>query len=829
MKKALALLMLFAALAAAATLREAAPGTAQGIAIDGILDEPAWAAAAWQDGFVDGRKGTPASQPTRFKVLAGERGLYFGVEVEDAAVVAQPRPEQGPVWHDDSVEFFVMPRETPADDPNAQEILHFIVNPDNARFAELLRGGIGASAVRPYWKSAARRRTGGYTVEALLPWHIFGAPAQEKAWRINVMRNDVTPGGQVIAYSAWNPMRVVAAADTYGRLSPVPYPQGRHAWRLASPKITRAGEGNLLELELQGPPPVAGQITAVLFRKAGGGFAGLARQELAAGQRKVRLPVALPADGDYETTVLYTDALGTRLRETVTLAATLSPITATLTHPVYRQTLYATDPDRAFRFRVQAALPPAEAAQATLLVECFGDGRSPLAKLEVPARPAQEIAVDARAWPTGEVALECTLRRPGHEPLLAYRQTLRVAAPAPGSEVRIADQGGLLVNGKPFFPRGFDGIGGDLEDVARAGCNTVHSYVLHRYSKIPQILAFLDQCQKRGIKLILIPFYGTSIGFWGIKEGQKMRPRFTEAEMRRMEEMVRAIGHHPALLGYYLYDEPRGADWLVELKRCYERLRALDPYHPVIGCDNSAPSSVALKDHCDVADPDLYPSPLLDGTMNHTIAAVVGGMETVCLGVGPGKAVIAAPQSYDVDSFALAGSPRRNRPLFYEEARAMVFGYVAVGVDGVVAYKIGDASVKYYERHVNAGVYASPELKVGYLDGIFPELKALEAFLVGRRLPPPPAPGAARAALRERADGKRLLLVVNPTPRAIQGWAPPAGLRELTGTPTAPMPPYAVLVYTDAPDLKLPATPAEIRARINAEPPPPYKLPPQVK
>jgi hypothetical protein len=55
------------------------------LVLDGRLDEAAWAAAPWGDGFTQAEpdEGAPASVQTRFKVLWDDKALYVGVECDD--------------------------------------------------------------------------------------------------------------------------------------------------------------------------------------------------------------------------------------------------------------------------------------------------------------------------------------------------------------------------------------------------------------------------------------------------------------------------------------------------------------------------------------------------------------------------------------------------------------------------------------------------------------------------------------------------------------------------------------------------------------------------
>ena len=94
---------------------------------------------------------------------------------------------------------------------------------------------------------------------------------------------------------------------------------------------------------------------------------------------------------------------------------------------------------------------------------------------------------------------------------------------------------------------------------------------------------------------------------------------------------------------------------------------------------------------------------------------------------------------------------RKHRPPSAEESAATVFGSLAAGARGILAYKIGNkALVKPGVRHSNAGIYADEVLRKTYLEYIMPTLAREEAFFLatGKNLP--------------AGDGKRIMVRTMP-------------------------------------------------------------------
>jgi hypothetical protein len=73
------------------------------------------------------------------------------------------------------------------------------------------------------------------------------------------------------------------------------------------------------------------------------------------------------------------------------------------------------------------------------------------------------------------------------------------------------------------------------------------------------------------------------------------------------EPWVKAATNHPALLAWYLADEPEGRLKPEELQQRYKILKAKDPNHPIGLCHTSFEALTQFKDACDFTMTDIYP------------------------------------------------------------------------------------------------------------------------------------------------------------------------------------------------------------------------------
>ena len=99
----------------------------------------------------------------------------------------------------------------------------------------------------------------------------------------------------------------------------------------------------------------------------------------------------------------------------------------------------------------------------------------------------------------------------------------------------------------------------------------------------------------------------------------------------------------------------------------------------------------------------------------------------------------------------------------FVETRCSVWGSIAAGATGILPFKVGSPEVKYFQRHPNSGIYASPEMHLGWLKVIMPELSNLAPVLTGKTIPVAATP-ADRVALRvtaRRYQGKNFVIAVN--------------------------------------------------------------------
>ena len=273
---------------------------------------------------------------------------------------------------------------------------------------------------------------------------------------------------------------------------------------------------------------------------------------------------------------------------------------------------------------VPGRIPYMQESVGHVVVTTVPDGSDPHLTLEVSTadgtvigsgpvvagqRSVVEVPLGALAQGTTE--LRCRLVSSGKE-LASDDVTLAKLPPKPNAVQIDNRRRGLVVDGLPFFPFGFfstsnKGDAGIPPDLAEQGFNLYSPYSASQAARGEQspesLRTWMDRCAQVGVKVNyhLCPIYEYWEGSWG----DKMTPEKKQA----LRTQVEAFRDHPALLSWYLADEPKDAA-IEGLNAMRRFVKELDPYHPVTIVwfeGPGMPQRPEWRDVTDVAWLDIYP------------------------------------------------------------------------------------------------------------------------------------------------------------------------------------------------------------------------------
>ena len=340
---------------------------------------------------------------------------------------------------------------------------------------------------------------------------------------------------------------------------------------------------------------------------------------------------------------------------------------------------------------------------------------------------------------------------------------------APGCRVSIRDDNVLLVDGKPFFPIGAyrdpsDTLT-DFSGLEEAGFNLTHSYFFEDRKDAgiqpPEVARkYLEDAHKHGLKV-----------FMGIHRGKIGSGDFAWCQRWAAELM-----DCPALLTWYLFDEPAGHGvTLATMQKLGRVVKSVDPFRPhsVVFCVPGRFKRYAAC--CDLFWTDPYPLPRRPLTM------VEEWVKQAVAAAGPSRPVWAVLQAHDLrhwrdpkQSIKKLGNPTQPTP---RQTRCMAFMALAAGANGIVYY--WGPNSKYHIQKQAPTVWRGVCDTVGELNGLMP-------FLVARRAPRDAVvvPEPFRTWSRE-AGGNRVLAVINTAagPADIALDLSPFGAREVSLRP----------------------------------------------
>ena len=211
------------------------------------------------------------------------------------------------------------------------------------------------------------------------------------------------------------------------------------------------------------------------------------------------------------------------------------------------------------------------------------------------------LPLDLTGLQPGETEVRCQLLA-GDDVMAADATSVRTAPPRP-NEVKIDHvSGALLADGLPLIPFGFytyypltEGV---MDEEVVRGFNLFSPYHRgpHSAEDLAQIREYLDRCAQIGMRVNYHLMWAN-------------RSELTEEQWQSLRTEVEAFRDHPALLTWYIADEP-SADRVAILERVYALVGELDPYHPVTIVFYRGGAHARQFERClDIVMGDPYPIP----------------------------------------------------------------------------------------------------------------------------------------------------------------------------------------------------------------------------
>ncbi|MBO4491090.1 MAG: hypothetical protein J5944_07000 [Lentisphaeria bacterium] len=580
--------------------------------IDGQGTDACWSALPWYSGFtLINQKETKAPQETKFKVAHDNDHLYFLIEAEEsepARLNAKVSERDNPrVAYDDCVEVFI--------DPNRDfdRFYHFIVNTTGALYdAEYLQGGFLTSKD---WDSEGLKigtavHEKSFTVELAIPLVELGLENISGRMGINVARESYAGGKPVL--SSFVPIDGSFGQPALFAPAQLEKCDLKHfAWKIGGPvnpaflrregKIVYEGKFYL------GNSTGKLQMSRLTLRfKNGPTFGEHVILDNGLGRE---YSFSLPVDVSIPDQMLHLELKDNKTGQKfasrqIPVSVSYSPLSITLTNPPYRDNIYSD-------------MNVTEIAGDLVIGEA-GSENFPV---------TFELAdSDGKILASGTGAGSCKFRLP--IPALEegdYLLTVRAGEytgtkkirklPKVKGEVRFDENGYMLADGQSVIPYGGFSCNPDRESAL--GFNLNFSY-MGSYLHGQKLQETFDRYAELGLKTAINCYPSDKIS-----NPEAMRKPLTKQEADQIRSRIRELRSHPALLGWYLADEPEAVPALPSrLKEIYEICKEEDPHHPAIILNNTAAGYRKYAEVADITMPDAYPNFLSGGDAGKPIREV---------------------------------------------------------------------------------------------------------------------------------------------------------------------------------------------------------------
>jgi hypothetical protein len=345
--------------------------------------------------------------------------------------------------------------------------------------------------------------------------------------------------------------------------------------------------------------------------------------------------------------------------------------------------------ERQIRFRLRLNRQEQRGRRAAVRLRA---GKDVLEVMELDLTTGQaEGAFAAAHLPAGSYWLEAFLHGAEGDADSLRVQVLKLAPAKREVKIDLFSQA-LLVDGEPFFPIGLYWLREEiLGEVRRLHFNSGDYYYKLQGEEIASLMAAASRAEVH-ILLELSDF---------IRHRQ-------EPDYAAIRATIERYRRHPALLAWYLIDEPDETKVDPEhARQAYALIRELDPYHPVYLVNNRPHAYAAYAGASDILAIDVYPVP------RHPLSRVRDYMKEA-------RWASLGRQPVWLVAQAFGGVEHWPRAPTAAELRNMVYQGLVQGARGVLFYRYVQES----ERHIQ------PPPLWGEVRTLAAELKALAPVLV---------------------------------------------------------------------------------------------------
>lgn len=635
---------------------------------------------------------TKAPVQTRYKLFSDHQYIYVVVEADepDMDQLQLSRKSGSPmIWRNDSLEINFV--------PDGKGLVYYKLIVDaNGEYTslKLLDDNLGRETfVHMPWISLATvkatRGVGTWRVEITVPFGSMDYNMETTSlWRFNVGRNRYASGNKEFSASS----RLLKSGNHsqpahFERVTFFGFKPEKYLWDIAEVLesysrrdnsyefsatvnlVNRTGRFAILNLE------------GCLEDADGKTVATASARNKAVNDQSVRTVLSMKQvlPGCYDMTIFLKNSAGEILK-LIKIPQNLvyQPIKIKILEPAYRNCLFATMPDKT----IKAEIHVEESVNEPLTVTLRGAGFSREHKI-IAVQPVNPVSFDMTGVPDGKYSLQ-----------VGNMETVIWKLPFQAGEVWLDKYGITHIEGEKFLPFGWFEFGPRHKTPE---FNTSQIYT-RSFGPVEAARKRLDDFHALGRKAVLFPYSDTSGKWqWPLFENKYRKGNLTDGQKEIIRNFVNGIKDHPAVLAYYLADEPENWDhdsaWYVQLQ---EFLTEIDPYHPTLMLNWGIDGIKKYYAGCDILIPDCYPNYFEDNSMEKPLWSTSQWVRTASV-LRPTWLV---PQVFSWKLTNEAGS--KGRPPNFDELRNQIYQAFANECRGFLLYSWSDWSQMFEDTAIGS-------------------------------------------------------------------------------------------------------------------------------
>jgi hypothetical protein len=649
--------------------------------IDGKLDEKVWESAKTINKFLRMDTDVLSDNKTEARIIYTDSAIFFGIKcyiADKGALKSEKRDRDDRVWDDDCVEVMV-------DVNNGKtNFYHIIVNPSNSIYDSICdQGGfVSDSKWDGQIKTAAFAGEKFWSCEIMIPFYTL-EDSCKSTWGVNICREVKAP---VELSSIASNGRFKNAGSFPSLTLDVDF--SKYYWDIAISNVKTALKDGKPEVKLDSSltnhtgKPYDVQVDCLFIDPNNGLFSVSKEMRLGNKENKpLLLEKSLEKQGTYKCYISVID-VATQLplkRKQFPLNISYVPMAIELIAPWYKNAIFATQKIENIILDVNFSMQPSELRELCLKVYVRGKGTGAAIESKQIAAVAatNRVMFDAQKLPDGKFEIVAELFDKNGKIKASTVQDFR-KLPYKKGEVWRGQDMNWYIDGKKFF---LIGSWGEPDK-----CIKELNAVLLNHIDIANPQRIADENLRKMLASEDMKLLGSLMHIPAGDTPIKCRAELPEQVVSTFSKYVKEMSCNPQLFAYYYVDEPEVmGDAVNGVKKGYELISELDPYHPAIISNDSVAGMKEFAEGGDINGLHCYPGPSLKESM-HDFEKVVYYMKNGgdCLRNAKHKQTIA--YLYGGFNYGDFGATATRIPT-YEELRNQCMLAVIMGSKGLIIYE----------------------------------------------------------------------------------------------------------------------------------------------